>query len=298
MKKTILALALLCLAVAAGYVRFNNLDVLSWQNWNLNRQIMPEQALALGRYRVDIDGLEVPGVNDDLSALTYNADTNTLFALLNGEALVIELSLEGKLLRSIPVVGAGDMEGLTHVTGDRYVLAEERTQRLSLVNITAATQSLDIRSAPSLVIALDQPGNKGLEGLSWDDARQRLLVVRERDPMRVLAVTGFVEALPGEPIELSITEIKSDNSRRLFMSDLSSLAMHAPSGHLLLLSDQSHMVVEYDLEGQPLSLLGLWKGMNGLRETVKQAEGLAVDNRKRIYVVSEPNLFYRFVPVD
>jgi uncharacterized protein YjiK len=298
MKKTIIALTLLCLAAAVSYMRFNHLDVLWWKNWNLNRQTMPEQALMLGNYRVDIDGLEVPGVNDDLSALTYNSDTNTLFALLNGDNRIIELSLEGLLLRSIRVPGADDMEGLTHVTGDRYVIAEERKRRLSLVTITDATQSVNIDSAPSLVIAFGESGNKGLEGLFWDDQGQRLLVVRERDPLRVMAVTGFVEAVAGEPIAINITEIKSADFPGLFMRDLSSLSMHAGSGHLLLLSDQSHMVVEYDLEGQPLSLLGLWKGMSGLRKTVKQAEGLAVDNRERIYVVSEPNLFYRFVPVD
>jgi uncharacterized protein YjiK len=252
----------------------------------------------LGNYRVDIDGIEVPGVNDDLSALTYNSDTNTLFALLNGDNRIIELSLEGQLLRSIRVLGADDMEGLTHVTGDRYVIAEERKQRLSLVTITDTTQSLDIDSAPSLVIALDESGNKGLEGLFWDDQRQRLLVVRERDPLRVLSVIGFVEAVAGEPIAINITEIKSADHTGLFMRDLSSLSTHAGSGHLLLLSDQSHMVVEYDLDGQPISLLGLWKGMSGLRETVKQAEGLAVDSRERIYLISEPNLFYRFVPAD
>lgn len=298
MLKILVAFVVLCLLGVAGYMRFHHLDVLWWQDWKLNRQDLPDRSLSLGSYRVDIEARQIAGVDDDISALTFNPDTNTLFSLLNGEPLVLELSLEGELLRSIPVAGVHDMEGLTHVFGDWYVIAEERTQRLLLVSISDATRSLDVSAAPSLVIGLDKPGNKGFEGLSWDDEGKRLLVVRERDPLRVLAVTGFVDALPGEPLDLNITEIKSDNSPRLFMSDLSSLTMHNGSGHILLLSDESHMVVEYDSEGQPLSLLGLWKGMSGLRETVIQAEGLAVDDRERIYVVSEPNLFYRFVPAE
>lgn len=276
----------------------NDLDVLWWQNWKLNRQAMPHGALELGRYQADIEALEVAGVNDNLSALTYNPDTRTLFAVLNGASLLLELSLEGELLRRIPVQGAGDMEGLTHVAGDTYVIAEERVQRLSIVTISESTRSLDLDVVPSLVINLDDAGNKGFEGVSWDSSNQRLLVARERDPMRVLAVTGFVEAIPGDPLKINITQIKSGDSPRLFMSDLSSLSKHAQSGHMLLLSDESHMLVEYAADGRPLSLLGLWQGMSGLRETVPQAEGVAVDDQGRIYLVSEPNRFYRFVPTD
>lgn len=294
--RALLALVVLCLLAAGSYVRLNHLDVLWWQNWKLNRQAVPNGSLELGRYMVDIEAREVPGVDDDLSALTFNPETRTLFAVLNGAPLLLELSLEGELLRSIPVQGARDMEGLTHVSGDQYVIAEERAQRLLLVTIDQATQNLDVSSSPRLTIGLDQPGNKGFEGVSWDNENQRLLVVRERDPLRVLAVTGFVEAVPGEPFNVTIMEIKSESSPQLFMSDLSSLTKHSESGHILLLSDESHMVVEYAADGRPLSLLGLWRGMHGLRDTVEQAEGLAVDDRKRIYVVSEPNLFYRFVP--
>lgn len=296
--KAVLALVVVCLVAGAAYLRINNLDVLWWQSWKLNRQAMPEQALALGRYEVDIEGREVIGVDDDLSALTFNPASRTLFAVLNGAPLLLELSLEGEVLRRIPVQGATDMEGVTHVSDDLYVIAEERAQQLLLVRITDSTQNLDLGPAPSLTIGLDQPGNKGFEGVSWDNENQRLLVVRERDPLRVLAITGFVEAVPGAPFEIQITEIKSDSSPQLFMRDLSSLTKHSASGHLLLLSDESHMVVEYDAAGRPLSLLGLWRGMNGLRETITQAEGLAVDDLGRIYVVSEPNLFYRFVPAN
>lgn len=84
---------------------------------------------------------------------------------------------------------------------------------------------------------------------------------------------------------------------KLFLSDLSSLTTDVVSGHLLLLSDESRMVVEYSPDGQALSMLGLRRGFHGLSRTVPQAEGLAIDSQRRIYVVSEPNLFYRFVPI-
>lgn len=296
MKRFLLTVILLLLVTGYSFLHFNNLDTLLWQNWKLNRQPMPEQAFNLGRYRVDIDALPITELNDDLSALTYNKDSDTLFGVVNGNALIVELSLDGQLLRSIQINGVQDMEGLTHVAGNRYVIAEERKRRLLEIEIPDDAVELDVADAPSLTVSMGEQDNKGLEGLSWDGERQRLMVVKERDPMRVLSITGFV----GQPDDASIS-ISSEPSlpaESLFMSDLSSLIADSRSGHLLLLSDESHMVVEYSAEGKPLSLLGLWRGMSGLSRTVPQAEGLTVDSQRRIYVVSEPNLFYRFTPVN
>lgn len=295
MKVKMILVFLASVLVVGTVLQALHLDVLLWQKWKLNRQDMPEQAFNLGRYRVDIEALEVEGIEDDLSALTFNPVTNSLFGVLNGKPLIVELSLEGELLREISVQGVADMEGLTHVEGELYVIAEERSQKLSLASISADTLSLDLSEAPSLMIAVDQASNKGFEGLSWDGAGRRLLVVKEQDPMRLLAVEGFVDARPQTPLNIRITEVKPSESPRLFMSDLSSLALHDPTGHMLLLSDESRMLVEYDAAGKPLSLLGLWLGMSGLQASVPQAEGLAVDDARRLYIVSEPNLFYRFV---
>ncbi|HHJ4328591.1 TPA: SdiA-regulated domain-containing protein, partial [Klebsiella pneumoniae] len=80
----------------------------------------------------------------------------------------------------------------------------------------------------------------------------------------------------------------------LFLRDLSSLDYHRPSGHLLVLSDESRLVLELDVQGRPLSALSLLRGQHGLRRSVPQAEGLASDGQGRLYLVSEPNLFYVF----
>ncbi|WP_185267686.1 SdiA-regulated domain-containing protein [Halopseudomonas xiamenensis] len=296
MKRYLLPAALvLLLLVAGGTLHYLHLDVLLWQNWKLNRQPMPAQAFNLGRYRVDIEALPIPELDDDLSALTYNSDSDTLFGLLNGEPLIVELSLDGQLLRRIWVEGVSDMEGLTHIGGNRYVIAEEHRHRLLQIEIAPDAVELDVSGAPSLTIDLGGDDNKSLEGLSWDEQHQRLLVVKERDPLQALVVTGFANQDSGaSAISISLEPTLSPD--RLFMRDLSSLTLDSQTRHLLLLSDQSHMVVEYGADGTPLSLLGLWRGMSGLRRTIPQAEGLAIDSQRRVYVVSEPNLFYRFIP--
>ncbi len=296
MKRYLLPAALVVLFAGAA-LHYLHLDVLLWQNWKLNRQPMPEQAFNLGRYRVDIEALPILELDDDLSALTYNSDSDTLFGLLNGEPLIVELDLDGRLLRRIRVEGVSDMEGLTHIDGNRYVIAEEHRNRLLQIEIPADAVELDVSGAPSLTIALGDSNNKGLEGLSWDEEQQRLLVVKERDPMQVWVVTGFANQTTG-PSAITISLEPTLSPDQLFMRDLSSLTLDSRTRHLLLLSDESHMVVEYAADGTPLSLLGLWRGMSGLRNTIPQAEGLAIDSQRRVYVVSEPNLFYRFVPAD
>ena len=296
MKRFPLLLAAL-LVVGGAVLHYQQLDVFLWQHWKLNRQNVPEQAIDLSRYQVDIDALPLQGVHDDLSALTYNQERDSLFGLINGTPLLLEISLEGDVLRRVRIEGAEDMEGLSHIGGNRYVIAEERRQRLLIIDLPDDVQTLDVSKAPRLTIAIDETGNKAFEGLSWDEKNQQLLVVRERDPLRVLIVEGFVNG-KSPSSNIHISEKSMFEESELFLSDLSSLTTDTVSGHLLLLSDESRMVVEYNSQGRPLSMLGLRRGFHGLSRTVPQAEGLAIDSQRRIYVVSEPNLFYRFVPTE
>ena len=38
----------------------------------------------------------------------------------------------------------------------------------------------------------------------------------------------------------------------------------------------------------------LLRGFNGLKDTIPRSEGVAIDEHGTLYMVSEPNLFYRF----
>lgn len=296
--KWIAAVVLLVVLGIGVTLRGLGMDVVLWQFWQLNRQTMPEPALNLGRYRVDIEAVKIEGIDDDLSALSYNPERNTLFGILNGVPLLVELSLEGELLRQVYIEGVNDMEGLTHVSGDRYVVAEERSQRLLLLEIPETAERVDASDAPSLRLGFDDVRNKGLEGLTWDHVARRLLVVKERDPMRVLAVEGFADADLEQPMNPIISDYQQSEALELPMRDLSSLVLDEQTGHLLLLSDESRMVLEYGVDGRAISVLGLWRGMAGLSASVPQAEGMTLDSQRRLYVVSEPNLFYRFAPAE
>ncbi len=252
-----------------------------------------EQSIGLDRYRVVVEAQPVQGLDDDISALTYDPDRKTLFTVTNARAELIELSLDGRILRRVPLTGFGDPEAVEYVGPHSYVITDERQQRLIRVRLEDDTMFLDAADAEQLTLGIGLNGNKGFEGLAYDSAGKRLFVAKERDPMLIYEVHGFPHDNPEQPYAVHVVQDRKRDSR-LFVRDLSSLQFDERSGHLLALSDESRLVLELDVEGRPLSTLSLRKGFQGLQATVPQAEGIAMDEAGTIYLVSEPNLFYVF----
>ncbi|WP_282961505.1 SdiA-regulated domain-containing protein [Salmonella enterica] len=63
--------------------------------------------------------------------------------------------------------------------------------------------------------------------------------------------------------------------------------------HYKLNSHESAVVVMSDLDGGR-KVMSLHRGLCGLRSDIPQAEGITSDDRDTLWIVSEPNLFYRF----
>ena len=250
-------------------------------------------AINLGDYRAVMQGKVIEGLEDDVSALTFDPLRKSLFTVTNKKAELIELSLDGRVLRRIALVGFGAAEAVEFIGENTYVITDERQQRLIKVKVDDNTRVLDARDAEQLTLGINQSGNKGFEGLAYDSVGKRLFVAKERDPMLIYEVRGFPQANPQQPYA---THVVSNPRRdaRLFVRDLSSLQFDERTGHLLALSDESKLLLELDLDGQPISTLSLKKGKHGLTRSVPQAEGVAMDDEGTIYVVSEPNLFYVF----
>ncbi|QNT40910.1 SdiA-regulated domain-containing protein [Pseudomonas asiatica] len=262
--------------------------------FNLNAWWQPaEQSIGLDRYRVVVEAQPIEGLDDDISALTYDPDRKTLFTVTNARSELIELSLDGRILRRVPLTGFGDPEAVEYVGPNSYVITDERQQRLIRVRLEDDTMFLDAGDAEQLTLGIGLNGNKGFEGLAYDSAGKRLFVAKERDPMLIYEVHGFPHDNPEQPYAVHVVQDRKRDSQ-LFVRDLSSLQFDERSGHLLALSDESRLVLELDVEGRPLSTLSLRKGFQGLQATVPQAEGIAMDEAGTIYLVSEPNLFYVF----
>jgi len=289
---SLVVLALLLLGLLAQEYRLFGrawFNIQQWQQAGDGQQA----SLRLSSYQVDIEAKVIEGLNDDVSALTFDPDRNSLFTVTNQKPQLIELSLDGELLRRIDLHGFGDAEAVEYISPGLYVISDERQHRLIKVRVSDSTTELHADQAQQFSLGIGLNGNKGFEGLAYDSLGQRLFVAKERDPMRIYEIHGFPQRDPQRPFAVHVVD---DHKRDagLFVRDLSSLQFDERSGHLLALSDESRLVLELNIEGKPISSLSLLAGRNGLKRSVPQGEGIAMDNQGVLYLVSEPNLFYRF----
>lgn len=295
LKRLLLSLVVLALLLLGLFAQEYRLFERAWfnvQQWQLagNGQ---QGSMLLSDYQVDLEAKVIEGLNDDVSALTYDPDRNSLFSVTNHKSQLIELSLDGELLRRIDLHGFGDTEAVEYISPGLYVITDERLQRLIKVRVDDATTELHADQAQQFSLGIGLNGNKGFEGLAYDSAGQRLFVAKERDPMRIYEIHGFPQSDPQRPFAVHVVDDQKRDAG-LFVRDLSSLQFDERSGHLLALSDESRLVLELNVEGKPISSLSLLGGRNGLTRSVPQGEGIAMDNQGVLYLVSEPNLFYRF----
>ena len=239
-------------------------------------------------YRAVIQAKALAGLEkDETSGLTYNPQTGTLFTVTGKNPLLVELSREGEVLRRIELKGFADPEGVEMMDNGRMAIVDERRRQLTTFTLGDDDLELNAADFPGFDLGFAESGNKGFEGLGWDSRSHSLLLGKERSPLGL-----FSMPFPGADNDVGgLHPLASGN---LGLRDISSLSVDERTGHVLVLSDESRMLLEIDRAGQPVSFLSLNAGFNGLEQGIKQAEGVAVDEEGNIYIVAEPNLFYVF----
>ena len=245
------------------------------------------ESVWLPDYLVDIDAKPLPGMDDDeASDLSFNPQTRTLFAVMGKNPFLVELTLDGDVLRKIPLVGWENPEGLAVLENGLIAIVDERNHDLTLVKVDASTSTLNHDDFPSYDLGKSVKSNKGFEAIAWDPMRQRLIIGEERPPRLFTWSTEGRGPLKGDKQLLPSDELDLRN--------LSALAVDPRTGHLLVLSADSNMLLELDEKGEQVSFMTLLGAFNGLGSRVPRAEGVTMDDQGNLYMVSEPALFYRF----
>lgn len=246
-----------------------------------------QESIWLPDYVADIDAKPLVGMEEDeASDVAFNPHTRTLFAVMGKHPFLVELSLDGDVLRKIPLQGWNNPEGVAVLEDGQIAITDERLHDLVLVKVDASTTSLNRADFKSYDLGESVKSNKGFEAVAWDPMRQRLLIGEERPPKLYTwntdgrgPLTGDKQALPSDELDLR---------------NLSALSVDPRTGHLLVLSADSNMLLELDEKGEQVSFMTLLGGFNDLKDTIPRAEGVAMDDKGNLYIVSEPNLFYRF----
>ena len=245
------------------------------------------ESVWLPDYVAVIDAKLLPGMEEDeASDLAYNPLSKTLFSVMGKKPFLVELTLDGDVLRKIPLLGWSNPEGVTVMENGLLAIVDEREHLLTLVNVDANTKSLNIADFPKYNLGVSKDQNKAFEAIAWDPRRQQLLLGEERPPALFVWPSNGSQVLTGSKQRVP--------SNELDLRNLSALSIDPRTGHTLVLSADSHMLLELDESGEQVSFMTLLRGFNGLQDTIPRAEGVAIDEHGTLYMVSEPNLFYRF----
>ncbi|CAI8953049.1 SdiA-regulated domain-containing protein [Pseudomonas neuropathica] len=281
----------LLLVLAAAYalafaMHWDDRGVL-WLQERFESQAEQKESIWLPDYRVVIDAKPLKGMEkDEASDLAYNPQTKTLFSVMGKNPFLAELTLQGDVLRKMPLVGWSNPEGLTMMENGLMAIVDERQHMLSIVKVDADTRELNIADFPKYDLGPSKDQNKAFEAITWDARNQQLLLGEERPPALFTWKSDGSQTLKGDKQKLASDELDIRN--------LSALAIDPRTQHTLVLSADSHLLLELDEKGEQVSFMTLLGGFNGLKNTIPRAEGVTMDEAGTLYMVSEPNLFYRF----
>lgn len=287
----VIALVLL-FATGARSVLYSQLYAHLHNKWPGNQA--PDKNIWLPDFKAVIQAKPIGDVLN-LSGIAYDYDRDRLLGITNGSPMqILELNRDGDLLATYPLIGFEDTEGIAYIGGGRIVIADERKQQLDVVTLPDTPGPIHVEQAQFLAIGVNlSDHNKGFEGVTYDAANDRIFAVKERDPRQLYSVTGMLASIGG-PLQIRIKDLTSWVDRSVFSSDLSEGYYDPKTGHLLLLSEESSNVTELDEKGNFVSILSLRKQAGDLKKTMLGAEGMTMDADGELYIVCEPNLFYRF----
>jgi uncharacterized protein YjiK len=187
----------------------------------------------------------------------------------------------------VKLIGCDDAEGLCHVDGNRFLIAEERRMCITFVDVPPDAAQIEA-DGRSIQLDVKSKKNKGLEGVSYDPQSDTLFAVREDKPPAVYQIHPLLTEGRATTREWSL-DLEG-------LDDLSDTFFDASTGWLWLLSHESQVAAAFDAQGARVTEVLLKNGHHGLPEDVEQAEGIVRDRDGMLYICSEPNQIFCFRP--
>lgn len=245
----------------------------------------------LHKYNAVIQNKKIHEVEDNLSGITYNKKTKTLFAVTNRPQEIFELDTQGNLLRTIILKGFKDTEGITYIKENTFAIVDERKSSFYLFELLEHTTEIDRKDIKRVFnLNLNSYKNLGYEGIAYNAQDDTFILVNEMFPLSIVKIKNWMNS----PNNIEIKYNTSIDNMKYNMVDYSGVYFDSVTNHLLILSHESQLVAEIDSHDESMSFTDLEEGFMGLQDDIPQAEGITMDEDRTIYIVSEPNLFYKF----
>lgn len=220
--------------------------------------------LAIGADRMKKIGefkLKVP----EPSGCVISYDNKYLWMVSDGNATVYKTDFKGKIVEKF-AINAVDLEGITVVDENKLCVVQEEKRELLLIDNKG-------KELKRVKINFSGEANSGFEGVTFDSKRNKYYIVNEKKPCALITLDN---------------NFKIINKKTLnFSKDLSDIYYDANNDCLWISSDESHMVIKCDLEGNVIQKY---------KVSIKQIEGITIDkDNKYLYLVSDPEeRLYKF----
>ena len=232
-------------------------------------------------YSQEIVPTEIAWIYDDLSGVTINKNNNTLYMIENDEGTIWQLDTNINYIHTILGGQFGDEEDLAYLNNDDYAIVTEEGD-LYIGNLEIGDNDIDPNDFQKITFS-EHNGNNGAEGVAYDSLNQIFYIVKEKEPM---AFYVFQRPNHGNDTTLSV-EIPFD-AEIVFsgiMNDLSSIVFDYRTNRVLIVSDESHKIVDVDPSN------GLVLGEMNL-SGMEQPEGICFLNYNYdLLIVGEPNYY-------
>jgi uncharacterized protein YjiK len=244
----------------------------------------------------------------EVSAVTYDWDTDTLFVVGDGGTSVVQVTKKGVLIDSMtlgpdPAKPQGtyfyDPEGLTYVGGGKFVLQEERYRQANLFTyvpnatlygdrtVDAAGKVLANGGAQTVKLGTTI-GNIGTEGITYDPFSSGFVLVKESGPEGIFQTTiDFAKGTASNGSPTTVNSVDSFDPNLLGLADLADVysvsTLSSQVGkddydHLIVLSQESGKILNIDRTGKIYSALAIDAAANGLTTQLSKDKPLPAIN--------------------
>lgn len=228
---------------------------------------------------------EIKEIENNLSGITYNPKSNTLFAITNSPRDIYELDTDGNVLRAIELKGFRDTEDITYVKDDLFAIVDEDLSGFYIVEITNNTSIINKdNSIKSFMLDVKTLENFGLEGISYDQKNDIFYLVNERSPKKIITIKGFMLDNP-----IVMNEKFDIIENNIYLGDFSAIYFDNKNENIYILSEESHLLGRVDNKKRFSKYLDLED--NEVYSNMKRPEGITKDRDGNIYIVGEPNHF-------
>ncbi len=190
------------------------------------------------------------------SGLAINASGTVLYTVSDKTSKVYSMSTTGEIIEIFNYEG-DDLEGVSTYTGNKLLLAEERTKEIVVFDM--GTRGFTKHK----INYENNDANSGMEGVTFETSNNTIFVLNEKNPGKLIRLRNDFSVLASYDLD--------------FADDYSGIFYEASSNQLWILSDENKTINKCSISGKLIESFSI---------NATQAEGIAIAGDS-IFVVSD-----------